>query len=305
MRRVTFLAVALIAATPLALVLAQNPAQPRPGQPAQPGQPRAGAQQQPMDPHLAACLIIDNQLEVAVAEIAQQKASDEKVKEFARKMVEDHTQMISKLDRFAPGVSRMPLRVDAAGGEERDATDANRRPQPGENPAPRDNQRTPDRTDDAPAAAQAQPRAAQPAQPGAAPQPAALQPAQPGQPIAQPGQPRPQPGLAQANAMINPQQFVAMKRELAQECLKALQKEIGDKSGKEFDECYMTHQAMAHQMMVTQLTVFRRHSSPAFQQVLDEGLQTTQEHLKHAKDLVKSLDGDTKTAGKEKDAKAE
>ena len=305
MRRISYLAVALIAAAPLALVLAQNPAQPQPVPGAQPRQPGVAAQPQGnLDPMLASCLIIDNQEEIAISEMAKDKAQDEKVKEFAQKMIEEHTQMLSKLDRFSPGLSRQVLRVDQTTTTER-RTDINADPaRPDAKRNDRDNQNPDPNRADAPKARDA----ANPDQPNPNPN-AARNPNQPN-----PNQP-PAAGQVQRTQQTtttqiglqgpNPQTMIALKRELAQECLKELSKEFNAKSGKEFDECFMTLQAMAHQKMVVQLTVFRRHASPALQPVLDEGLQTAQAHLKHAKDLVKSLDGDAKTASGEKKTKAE
>jgi len=54
-----------------------------------------------MDGFLANWLLIDNRNEVAIAEIAQQKAQDPEVKRFAQKMIEDHRQFADKLQGFA------------------------------------------------------------------------------------------------------------------------------------------------------------------------------------------------------------
>jgi len=52
-----------------------------------------------------------------------------------------------------------------------------------------------------------------------------------------------------------------------------------------------------HHMAVDTMTVFRNHASPALQQVLDDGIQTAQAHLKHAEKLMKEQkEKDTKTS---------
>ncbi len=82
----------------------QNQPRTQQGQPAQPGQPGQRQQGQPgqrADAQLAACLIVDNEGEVAVAKLAQQKASNPQVKRFAEQMIEDHGQMLKKLQQVA------------------------------------------------------------------------------------------------------------------------------------------------------------------------------------------------------------
>jgi predicted outer membrane protein len=120
------------------VVLAQDPAQrlreqQQPGQPgaaaAQPGQPGAqpGARTGgSLDSHLAQCLTMDNQHEIAIAEIAKQRSKDNDVKQFADKLVQDHTQFLQQLARFAgnqPG---------AAGGQPGEARTYERTGQPGQ-----------------------------------------------------------------------------------------------------------------------------------------------------------------------------
>jgi predicted outer membrane protein len=53
------------------------------------------------DSQLAACLIVDNQGEIALGKLAEQKAKDKDVKDFGEKMVQDHTQFMQQLERFA------------------------------------------------------------------------------------------------------------------------------------------------------------------------------------------------------------
>jgi predicted outer membrane protein len=61
----------------------------------QPGRPG------PLDEHVAQCLLFSNQNEVAAAQIAEKKAQNSEVKEFAAMMVKDHGQFISSLEKFA------------------------------------------------------------------------------------------------------------------------------------------------------------------------------------------------------------
>jgi predicted outer membrane protein len=59
------------------------------------------------DSQLAGCLIVDNQGEIALGKLAEEKAQDKDVKEFGQKMVKDHTQFLQQLEQFANEGGRM------------------------------------------------------------------------------------------------------------------------------------------------------------------------------------------------------
>jgi hypothetical protein len=61
----------------------------------------------------------------------------------------------------------------------------------------------------------------------------------------------------------------------------------------------MMVQVMEHMGMVDKLEVFSRHASPELQAVLQEGLQTAQQHLEHAKQLHKQLEGQAGAEGQQ------
>lgn len=58
-------------------------------------------QSKEMDSFIASCLLLGNQEEVALAEMASEKAENDKVKEFAQMMIEDHQKVIQKLEQHA------------------------------------------------------------------------------------------------------------------------------------------------------------------------------------------------------------
>ncbi len=62
-----------------------------------------------IDSHLAACLILGNEEEVALGRFAAQHASSEQVKQFAQQMVDQHSKAISKLQPFSPEVTSLEL----------------------------------------------------------------------------------------------------------------------------------------------------------------------------------------------------
>jgi len=129
-----------------------------------------------------------------------------------------------------------------------------------------------------------QPGAAAP-QPGQAPQ----QPGQPGQ--AQFAQQQHQPGQ-----MAGRFDWVRFKQDVCNHHLASVERKLESKPRSELDKCFMGSQVMAHQQMLDELQVAKNYVSPQFQQVIEQGIQTTQRHLEHAEHLMAELH---KTAGKQ------
>src|SRR5579863_440231 len=99
-------AVVLFGTVAVTGALAQQTAQPQrtPAGRAPAGRaPQAAGQQHEtqLDEHVATCLILENDGEIAAAQIAEQNAKSDDVKQFARTMVKDHEQFVSQLERFA------------------------------------------------------------------------------------------------------------------------------------------------------------------------------------------------------------
>jgi predicted outer membrane protein len=90
-----------------------------------------------------------------------------------------------------------------------------------------------------------------------------------------------------------PLDIVALDREVAQECLKSTKEKLQEKKGSEFDECFITQQVIKHAAMKDKLAVFQRHASAELAQVLSDGAETTEKHLKEAEDILKNLSNDS------------
>ena len=78
---------------------------------------------------------------------------------------------------------------------------------------------------------------------------------------------------------------VELKQRLGQKCLESARAEMEKKSGADFDRCYLGQQLGAHMMVLDTLEVFKEYASPDLRRVIDEGITTTQHHLKMVKDL--------------------
>ena len=58
------------------------------------------------DQQLAAWLLVDNRGEIQLARLAEEHASCDEVKDFAKQMVDDHAKMVEQLQQFAGGQRR-------------------------------------------------------------------------------------------------------------------------------------------------------------------------------------------------------
>jgi predicted outer membrane protein len=110
------------------------------------------------------------------------------------------------------------------------------------------------------------------------------------QATAQPGQAIQQVATQEAGSQID---VIQLHREVAQQCLANAKKKMGEMDGDKFDICFIGHQIAKHEEMKTKLTVFQRHASGEFAQLLAAGLETTETHLKKAEEIMKDLDGDS------------
>ncbi|HEY2883050.1 MAG TPA: DUF4142 domain-containing protein [Pirellulales bacterium] len=59
------------------------------------------ARSSPADSQLASCLIVANEGEIALGKLAESRAKDKDVKQFAEQMVKDHTDFMQQLEKFA------------------------------------------------------------------------------------------------------------------------------------------------------------------------------------------------------------
>jgi predicted outer membrane protein len=94
------------------------------------------------------------------------------------------------------------------------------------------------------------------------------------------------------NAAVQPSQpvnFLQLHRELAQECLAEAKEGMSKKDPKEFDVCFIGHQIAKHEAMKVKLIVFQRHASSELSQIIAQGLETTEAHLKKAEKIMKKL----------------
>lgn len=129
--------IALPAAAQSVLERPTAPANTDPNAQATPAQPRtvvrraianAVAQQGGnLDAQIAACMLLGNQEEVALAQFAEQRAQNPEVKKFAQQMIEHHQQALAKIEQASPQVASLQLHLGGtAAGAQPGADQANR-----------------------------------------------------------------------------------------------------------------------------------------------------------------------------------
>jgi predicted outer membrane protein len=209
------------------------------------------------DSALATCLAIGNMAEIQVAEGAVPLLRDAQAKQFAQQMITDHRATLEKLQQFDVQLPASRAGSAGQGAASRTGTD----------PATR----TRAQTDDAGRTAQAQP--------GQAGQAASAR---------QVGQ------EARAGGSPGPDDFLALKHEVAQACVDMSVRAL--REAEKPDQAFIGAQIVAHQNMLAELQVFGRHASPQLSDLIAQATQTTEQHLQHAKQLMQQLDGQSQTA---------
>jgi predicted outer membrane protein len=114
------------------------------------------------------------------------------------------------------------------------------------------------------------------------------------------------PGGRPASGQNDLHAIAKINEEIHKRCLASAMEELEGKKGEEFDKCYTGMQIAAHQKMSDALAVLKNHvTTPELRQVITQGSETTQQHLSHAKNLMKSLDRATATAKRDTDEQPE
>ena len=90
-----------------------------------------GGQDATLDKHIAVCLTLGNEGEIALAEFAKQRTQNDQVKQFADTMIEQHQQALSKLEQAVPQVADINLSLQG-GQSGQAATRRDPQAQPGQ-----------------------------------------------------------------------------------------------------------------------------------------------------------------------------
>ncbi|MHB8862489.1 MAG: DUF4142 domain-containing protein [Pirellulaceae bacterium] len=258
----------------------------------------ATASQSQADQEIAAYLLAGAKKEIELSKLGQQQAQHEAVKEFAGKMVKEHTQQAEKLARISgtrqsgsltqsdSGTSTQRSEVSSQPGgqtprqeareEARDAREQGReeareqardsrtdaREQVTESREQRQESRRETGADSRPEGAEAR-------------------------------------RIAAGSTAGQGLDWVSVQQQIAKQCLESAKKELASKQGAEFDKCFMGMQVAGHMVMLDQLQVFRQHAQGALQQDIEQSISMTEQHLAEARqimDQVKDTDSSTRSS---------
>jgi predicted outer membrane protein len=89
----------------------------------------------------------------------------------------------------------------------------------------------------------------------------------------------------QQNAALN--QLAEIDRQITDRVTQAVREQLQEKSGAEFDQCYLGYQVGNHTHMLAALEVIAQESEGQLRQVAQQAQSTVREHLDHAKQLMK------------------
>ncbi len=96
-----------------------------------------------------------------------------------------------------------------------------------------------------------------------------------------------------------------INEEIHKRCMTSAMEALESKKGEEFDKCYVGMQLAAHQHMADALAVLKNHATtPELRQVITQGSETTEQHLTHAKNLMKTLERES-TGTAKRDSESE
>jgi predicted outer membrane protein len=236
-----------------------NPAAGNPGM--------AGTGRADVDHYLIKVLIKANKDEIEMGKLAEQRSQNASVKQLATQMVQDHARFLAQLESFKKTEHAGP-NPQAGMQQQTQRGTAFRGTIPGAQPANGATQ-------------QQQPQ--QLANPQLAQQ--------------QPGANNAQPGVA-GNRMHHGErmagmgehgaagQFAKIMEEVDRNMQQALVRDLSSQQGAQFDRCYLSSQLFGHMWVAEALKTFERDASPQLKSILQEGLQTSEQHLTHIKSLL-------------------
>lgn len=211
-----WLALGLCSCLVVPVAQAQQTTQLPPGQSSLRTERGESAQSEQVNRFLASCLAAKNQAEVEISQIAARQSKNEQVKEFAQKIVDDHTKLGQELQQL----------TGMQGGAR----------QLGQQPS---NQGTPQSS-------------AQTAQ--------------------------------SADSAIT--QLIAIEKQIVDRVKNEVREKLQQKSGAEFDQCFLGFQVMCHTQMQAALGVIKSETSGQLQQIAQEQEPKIEEHLKKAEELM-------------------
>jgi predicted outer membrane protein len=219
---------------------------------------------QEVENYLANCLVKNNKAEIEIAQFAEQQTQNPDVKQFAAQLVRDHQQLVQKLEQIAGpqattgAIGSPSLDKNAATGTDRTTLDAT-----GGRP----------RTLGSPGTDTVTP-------PGTTSTASDLD---------RSTTDRLTTGRAANSGNNALKQLAAIEEKIGERCKQALREELQQKSGADFDGCFVGAQIGGHMHMLAALEVISQDSQGPLKQVAEEARPNVQKRLDQAKQLAKQM----------------
>lgn len=213
---------------------------------------------------LATWIALDNQEEMALAEIGAERATNPEIRKYAKLLVDDHASLIDQLKPFAPEIVTPGfLNASRVPAVDRVPTPKSVALEPGVDPVTKR------------ARQEASAKIAAEATRGPVP-------------ADEPESPQERAVVPDTNRDFNVEQLA---RELAIQRLASSRKMLGERRGVDFDRFFMAQQIVMHKAMRDKLIVYQTHVSPALADVLSNTEKGCDEHLAKAFALLRTLPG--------------
>jgi predicted outer membrane protein len=231
-------------------------------------------------------LIIDNNKEIALGQLAEQTTKNDKVRELAQMIQKDHGSFVQKLQELTATSATRGARLDSPQGDLAG--------QPGRAGIA---ERAGDTADRVGKAAERVGEAIDRARQDLAGREG--QDRQRGERDRDPADRRESRELADSTsrqtvakpviANLPGSELLQFCQDVAEECLNSARKEAQQQSAEEFDKHFVGGQIIAHKGMLAKLQVGERSASPQLAQLLRDAQGTTKQHLEHAEQLIAEL----------------
>jgi putative membrane protein len=90
-------------------------------------------------------------------------------------------------------------------------------------------------------------------------------------------------------------QLLALDRKIVEKCTQSAKDALQQKQGAKFDKAYVGSQIHGHMQMLSTLEVLQQQGPEQIQQIAQQAHPKVKQHLDHAKQLMKQLEGDADT----------
>ena len=230
-----------------------------------------------MDQKVGACLVLANANEIALAEFAQGRVQDDRVKKFVNMIITDHEKSLEKAKQYAPAFATVNRSTWKDGRTNSDAQSSNQRDSSRTNTAQNPSiQTNPQQRDDGNRADQSQTDRNRDDRTAGSDR--SLDQHRPDQ---------------HRTGEIQKKWF-EIERNAGERAVQMMVQELeqvsDNKSDNKFDKAWLASQVGGHILLVSKLQAMQPHVSEQMRPFIAESLTSAQRHLEEARNLCKSME---------------